>query len=189
MINKAKLPLAIILAMVAAACSRTATGDVATASDGVGGSNVHLAADGLTTGSRGLHHSTLISFGDTRNDVLARLRPALGAPTAGGRNAECPTGAVDFVKFGTLNLNFENNRFVGWVVDGASEPAIETYQGLQFGMARSEVDADAEAEAEAQPGSTLGNEWVIDGVGALFDGDGPDARVKTLFSGVTCFAR
>ena len=180
------LPVSLGLVLSVGACTRSADTRINSAS-AAGNQEVQLMAEGLTTGSRGLHHSNIINFGAPRAQVEAAIRGAIGAPTAGGRNADCPTGTVDYVTFGALNLNFENGRFVGWVVDGAGNPELETYHGLSVGDRRSELDGDAEITVDEN--STLGTELVVDGVGALLDGAGPNGRVTTLFSGVTCFAR
>jgi hypothetical protein len=185
---KTLLPLALGLALASTACSRMSNGDVHSASaTPEGNQEVELTEGGLTTGSAGLHHANIIEFGASRQQVLAQLTPILGRPRL-GRNADCPTGAVDTADYGALHLNFQDGRFAGWVVDRVSRPALETYHGFAVGQRRSEIDLDL-ADLEVVENSTLGTEINAFGVGALLEGPGPNARVKTLFSGVTCFAR
>jgi len=149
--------------------------------------SVELAEGGLSTGSRGLHHSNLLEFGQPREKVVAALSGVLGSPTATGRNAECPSGPVDFVSFGSLDLHFEGDRFAGWVIDQAGGPEVESYHGLSFGDRRNELDEDADIEVVKN--STLGTELTFNGIGVIMSGPKPTDRVTALFSGTTCFAR
>jgi hypothetical protein len=149
--------------------------------------SVELSGKGLSTGSRGLHHANFLEFGQPRAKVVADISEALGAPTASGRNADCPSGPVDFTSFGTLDLHFEGDRFAGWVIDQAGGPEVESYHGLSFGDRRNELDGDA--DIEVVKGSTLGTELIVNGVGVIMSGPRPTDRVTNLFAGVTCFAR
>lgn len=158
----------------------------ATSEQEAGMSSVELTAGGLTTGSRGLHHSNIVAFGQTRDQVVSQISDVLGAPTGRSRNAECPSGAVDTVQFRDLNLNFDASGFAGWVIDG-SNPALESYHGLKVGITRGSIDADSDVSVQAD--GTLGPEISVNDIGVLLDGTGQNARVTTLFSGVTCFAR
>jgi hypothetical protein len=130
----------------------------------------------------------MVLFGMPRAEVLSLLEPALGAPTARGRNAECPSGPVDFVSFGALDLHFEDGRFVGWVIDEAGEPKLQSYHGLTFGDRRSAL-LESDMEVEVVPESSLGTELKVDGIGVLMSGPGESDRIENLFSGTTCFAR
>lgn len=183
----ALLPLALSVVFAGTACSRIASGDVNSASVAQAGvQTVEINAEGLATGQRGLHHSNAVAFGQPQREVLMRLRSILGAPTNSGRNPECPSGPVDFVQYRDLQLNFEHGRFAGYLVDGRNPP-IETYQGLSVGDRRSDIDGDA--DVTEQEGGMLGTELSVNGVGVLLDGPGAEARITTLFAGVTCFAR
>ena len=148
--------------------------------------NIELVEDGFTSGSVGLHHNNMIRFGQPQAQVVEQVTAILGSPSETGRNNDCPSGAVDFVNYGSLGLHFEGGRFVGWVLDGPS-PALETYHGLAVGTQRSALVDELAAEVDSN--STLGTEVSVNGVGALLSGPGPEARVTNLFSGVTCFAR
>lgn len=145
-----------------------------------------LTGEGFTAGQRGLHHNDQIAFGQPQAEVVRQVSAILGAPSATGRNAECPNGAVDYVSFGGLDLHFQDGRFAGWLLDG-DQPALDTYQGLAVGARR--ADLTDELEAEPVEGSTIGDEVMVNGVGAMLNGPGADARVTSLFAGVTCFAR
>ena len=147
---------------------------------------IELTGEGFSSGAVGLHHSNMISFGQPQAQVVEQVSGILGSPSATGRNADCPSGAVDFVSYGALDLHFEGGRFAGWVLDGPS-PALESYHGLVIGMQRSALADELVAEPVAN--STLGTEVTVNGIGALLSGAGADARVTNLFAGVTCFAR
>ena len=181
-------PLVLALAM-ASACTRST--DTAVNSAGSGehpGQSVELIEGGLSFGSKGLHHADSVNFGAPRAEVIAALSGALGRPTASGRNEECPSGPVDWVSFGPLDLHFEGGRFVGWVIDEAGEPRLESYHGLTFGERRSAVDG-GDMDVEIVPDSSLGTELTVNGIGVLMSGPGQSDRVTNLFSGTTCFAR
>jgi hypothetical protein len=155
---------------------------------GRNGQQLHLAEGGFTWGSPGLHHANTIEFGQAQADVTRALSDILGPPSRTGRNAECPTGAVDVATFGTLDVHFQDGKFVGWVLDGQMNPVLETYHGLKIGQARGEISA-GDGEETSFEQSSLGSEFSAGGVGGMLDGSGPNAKVSTLFSGVTCFAR
>ena len=169
---------------VSASVSADASGNMASAGEN---QEVELAANGLTTGQRGLHHANTIEFGQPREAVLTQISAVLGTPTGTGTNAECPSGPVEFASFGSLDLHFEDGRFAGWVIDEPGGPLLESYHGLSHGDMRSELDADGEIETVGN--STLGTELSVNGIGVLMSGPGPSDRVTTLFAGVTCFAR
>lgn len=185
----ALVPLVLALAATAA-CTRSTDTPINSAgsSDDHPGQSIELIEGGFTTGSRGLHHSNLIEFGAPRAAVVSELSGVLGSPTRTGRNAECPSGPVDFVSFGALDLHFEDGKFTGWVIDEAGEPELESYHGLSFGAQRSELDG-GDMDVEVVPDSSLGTELIVNGIGVLMSGPGQADRVENLFSGTTCFAR
>jgi len=154
---------------------------------GRNGQQLHLAEGGFTSGSPGLHHANLISFGQSQAEVTQALTEILGPPQT-GRNGDCPDGPVEFANFGELGVHFRDGKFVGWVLDGEMNPVLETYQGIKIGMQRSGLSA-GDGDPPTFEQSSLGSEFTADGIGGLLEGSGANARVKTLFSGVTCFAR
>jgi hypothetical protein len=154
----------------------------------VNGQVLRLTGGGLATASPGLHSSGQLTFGQTRDEVLASITAIRGQPTDKGRNEDCPTGAVDFASFGPLDLHFQNNRFVGWVMDGPATPPIEEEYGLRIGWTRTDLQESDQGPPTFKT-SSLGQEFDFNGIGGLLDGPGRNAKVTTLFSGVTCFAR
>lgn len=184
--KKAVLPFAVALVLGASGCSRMSTGDVQSAGQ-PGSMQVVLGTEALLTGQVGLHPGNVIAFGTPQSEVVSAISAIRGRPTETGRNADCPTGPVDFAAWGPFFVHFENGRFVGWVVDGPTSPTITNDYGLGVGVRRNALDADAEVVPD--PNSTIGVEASVDGIGALFENASANARIETLFSGVTCFAR
>lgn len=173
----------------AVANGAAANGAAATApSDPAGNGELRLIEKGFATGAPGLHAGGSIEFGKPKDEVLAALTAIRGQPTATGRNEDCPSGPVDYASFGPLDVHFEDNRFAGWVLDGQASPRIENEWGYAIGMQRSELGA-GDRDAPKFEKTSLGTEFSAEGIGGIMDGDGPNARVATLFSGVTCFAR
>lgn len=155
---------------------------------GRNGQQLMLAERGFTSGSVGLHHPNVITFGQSQAEVTNALTAILGPPSRSGRNAECPDGEVDVASFGELDVHFRDGKFAGWVLDGPMRPLLESHQGLTIGQRRSEISA-GDGDAPRFEQSSLGAEFQSEGIGGLLEGEGANARVKTLFSGVTCFAR
>jgi hypothetical protein len=181
-------PLVLALAMASACTRSTDTAISSAGSDEHPGQSVELVEGGFSIGSKGLHHADIIAFGEPRGKVIADLSGALGRPTATGRNTDCPSGPVDWVSFGPLDLHFEGGRFVGWVIDEEGEPKLESYHGLSFGDRRSDVDG-SDMDVEVVPDSSLGTELIVNGIGVLMSGPRQSDTVTNLFSGTTCFAR
>jgi hypothetical protein len=154
---------------------------------GRNGQQLHLAEGGFTSGSPGLHHANLIEFGQSQAEVTQALTEILGPPQT-GRNGDCPDGPVEYANFGELGVHFRDGKFVGWVLDGEMSPVLESYQGIRIGMQRSGLSA-GDGDPPTFEQSSLGSEFTADGISGLLEGSGANARVKTLFSGVTCFAR
>ena len=184
----------LILLAAAGACSGGETENSASAPDNAAvaptpvseatDTGISLSEDGLRIAEAGPRPAVRLQFGTTsRAEVVSALSPALGQPSRTARNEDCPTGAVDVVSFGSLDLHFADGKFAGWVLDG-DRPELQTSEGLKVGSARKEIEG-----GQADEASTLGTEIVISGIGAILDGPGADARVTTLFSGTTCFAR
>lgn len=155
---------------------------------GLNGQELRLSGNGLETASPGLHSSGRLEFGQSREEVLAAVSAIRGQPTETGRNAECPSGPIDFAAYGPLVLNFRDGKFVGWVMDDAATPPIEEEYGLRVGWTREDLTQSDQGPATFENGS-LGPEFDFGGIGGLLDGNGPNARVTELFSGVTCYAR
>jgi hypothetical protein len=193
----ATLPLILALAATSTACTRNTDAQVQSASSAQAQTatseydtsmRVRLVSGGLGVGQPGLHVGQIIEFGTARDEVVAAVSELTGIRGRVVANAECPSGPAEHANFGALQLTFEQGRFTGWVLDGPTSPAIESEWGLAIGVARSEIGDEDQDPVVFTEGS-LGTEFDDGGMGGLLTGPGPDARVKTLFAGTTCFAR
>lgn len=184
--KKILLPLALIALAGTAACSRTTEGSVRSAGQ-VGSMQIVLGSEALLTGQVGLHAGNAMPFGTAQAELISAITAIRGRPTEVGTNPDCPTGAVQFAAWGPFFVHFDEGRFVGWVLDGATNPPITNDRGLAVGVRRDALDADAEIVVDTE--STLGAEISVDGIGAILESAAPNARIQTLFSGITCFAR
>ncbi|QDX25306.1 hypothetical protein FPZ54_04200 [Sphingomonas suaedae] len=129
-----------------------------------------------------------LEFGVERAIVARGAEAALGKAGATGRNGECGEGAMDFAKFDGLTLWFQDDKFVGWFLDGAT-PKLTTASGAGIGSTRAQV-ADALAIRDV-PDSSLGREFTTasGSFSGLLEGQGDDAKVTALWSGQACIFR
>ena len=132
--------------------------------------------------------TTPIAFGTAKLDVLAALAAAHdGTPGVQSANGDCGAGPLTFAGWDDgLTVAFDGGAFAGWSV-GNSGPATEG--GIGVGSPR----AALQALNPTVDTSTLGTEFTatIPGgdLGGLLDGPTPEARVTTLWAGVTCMFR
>ncbi|MBD3728417.1 MAG: aspartate-semialdehyde dehydrogenase [Sphingomonadales bacterium] len=121
-----------------------------------------------------------VAFGTARAAAEVALVPLLGEPKSRDHNDECGAGPMDFSHYGTLTLNFQDDKFVGWSANGAPWLPGETR-------------GDLAAQVKMQDDSTLGEEFVMgEGnaiVSGLFDGEGAGAKVTDLWAGTGCIFR
>ncbi len=161
-------------------------GDSVAARAGLNGQELRLGPDGLLSGSPGLHSNRVFAFGMPKAEIVAAVTAIRGAPTETGANAECGAGPMDFVHFGGLSLNFQQDRFVGWSVGPpAGAQPLEDHWGLRLGTARANL-TDGDQPAATIETSTLGVEFDADGIGGLLSSDAPDATVTVLWAGSNC---
>ncbi|MFZ9395470.1 MAG: hypothetical protein ACO25F_05335 [Erythrobacter sp.] len=146
--------------------------------------SVNLDATGITIPEQEGSRLVEVPFGTARAQTEDALASALGSIKDRGANTECPAGPVSFTNYDGIVLNFQGDKFVGWLADGGDYvPA----------MARKEM-AESSGGLTAVEGSSLGAEYVLGKQGEatisfLFDGPGEAARVTRLWAGVTCIYR
>lgn len=126
-----------------------------------------------------------IAFGTGIDQVEASLAAAFGAPPSErGVNAECGAGPILHVQWPNgFVLLAQDGRFLGWEAR-ASGPT--TMDGIGVGSTRAEIEQSRRIEIEQ---STLGTEFRSGGLGGLLEGEGAQARVGTLWAGLTCHFR
>lgn len=150
-----------------------------------------LMADGLSLLPVGVFQPQVIGFGSPQ--AMAEKAAASAFPgiiPQRSRNGECGAGAMDFTAYGTLTLNFQDGRLVGWF---AKAPAnIATIDGIRPGITRTELESERQLEMIAD--STLDGEFRYflpnqTEIGGFLDGAGGGAVVTALHSGTNCFFR
>ncbi len=149
---------------------------------------LNLAPGGLTLIDMNSGRSVQQEFGIGRKDLLARVEAVLGKPTRTGANGECGEGAMELVGYDALTLLFQQNKFVGWFLDGA-KPKLTTGTGAGIGSTRMQM-ADGLAISDV-PDSSLGREFSTESgsLSGLLDGEGDGAKVTALWSGQACIFR
>ena len=108
-------------------------------------------------------------------------------------NEECGAGPVQFAHFGGLSLLFQDGKFGGWSLSKAEAGGIGTVNGIAIGSTRTALDA-AFATNKMEANSTLGEEFYTagdgeNGISGLLDGIGPQAKITTLWAGLSCVFR
>jgi hypothetical protein len=153
------------------------------------GLELRLGGGGLLAGQPGLHPSSTYAFGLPRAEIVAAVAAIRGPATGEEENRECGAGPMQFTRFGTLRLNFQEGRWVGWDLDGpAASPPLATEWGLGIGSVRSELD-NGDLDAARVEQSTLGTEFSVSDVSGLLSGTGPNATVTHLWAGTDCAFR
>ena len=166
---------------------RGAATDPADASAPAATSNIVLQPKGLGVRDAA-GATTTVAFGAAKLDALAALAAAHdGTPGVQSANGDCGAGPLTFAGWDDgLTVAFDGGEFAGWSIGNAG-PATEG--GIGVGSSR----AALQALSPAVDNSTLGTEFTatIPGgdLGGLLDGPTPEARVTTLWAGVTCMFR
>jgi hypothetical protein len=127
-----------------------------------------LAGDGL---------APALTFGMPEEVAVAAASTAFGTPSPREHNAECGEGPMDFVRYGDLQLGFQEGKFAGWSLGGKS-PGLRTAGGITIGTPRSALGKIAVDEQ-----SSLGPEFAVGEVGGVL---GEDDKVVALWAGLPC---
>lgn len=133
----------------------------------------------------------LIEFGTGRELVVPAVTEFIEQTATDGKNDECGAGPMEFVSIGDLTLNFQNDKFVGWFLDGP-DPELNTPEGVGVGSIKETIVARMPLEIQAD--STLGIEFhskrgksgAISGFLSGTDGNG---AIESMYSGTNCFFR
>ncbi|MDF7774612.1 hypothetical protein P1X14_05085 [Sphingomonas sp. AOB5] len=144
---------------------------------------VNIAPDGLSlVGESG--STRHLTFGMTREAVVAAVGTALGTPTGTARNEECGQGPVDTTDFkGGLSLSFQQGKFVGWDLDGRDKPPFTTAAGIGTGSTLRQLRDVMKVTVEE---STLGTEFAAGELGGLLSADAPDGKIEHMWAGSVC---
>lgn len=129
-----------------------------------------------------------LQFDEADQDTAtAALEAVLGAPTGDEFVAECPSGPVDAVSWGGLDLYFADGTLAGWYLDEPQPAGVSVSGGVGLGTTRNELE-EAFADLTVE-GSTIGTEWLGGGVSGTLSSDGEDGKVEVVWAGLTCIAR
>lgn len=128
-----------------------------------------------------------IPFGRPKADVL-NLFERLRGPAVKGTNQDCGAGPVEYATWPDgLSLVFQNDRFVGWGLDGRAAGVLSTASGVSPGSSRAQIEA-AYAYIRVFK-STLGTEFEAGGFAGVLDGPRATSRIINMWGGTSCVAR
>jgi len=137
----------------------------------------------LTLDAQGIQHTasqTRLDFGRDQAGVIDSISRVFNeSPASVTTTAECGAGPVTAAAFADgLTLNFQDNRFVGWV---NSDPSLAVAGGFRAGQPRVGMP-----QVSFQI-TTLGSEFSRSDVSGILTED--DESVRLLWAGTTCFFR
>jgi hypothetical protein len=142
-----------------------------------------IEGSGLSLTSAAAAKDQKLRFGDDQKRTIAMISTAMGKPAQQGTNADCPSGPVQFASWSKgLTANFQDAKFVGW--SGAVD--LKTAKGIGFGSSRKDL---VKAYHPSFEQSSLGYEFLADGISGVLESDAPDAAIADLWAGMSCVAR
>jgi hypothetical protein len=145
-----------------------------------------LEAGGLGVQAPGVVRQK-ISFGDLATTASAAVTAVYGRPTLVTTLEECGAGPLEVTVFDGLSLAAQENKFVGWSLDGrGGQPLPSSQSGIRIGSTRRSIE---KAHRIVAFESSLGTEFTADGFTGLLSGAGATARVTHLWAGATCIMR
>ena len=146
---------------------------------------INLIADGLVIAApEAGGDATILNFGDKQENVVEALTMVFGGPQF-GTNEECGAGPMEYANFDKFVAHFQDDRFVGWMVNEPSARAKFTGpDGVTLGM--SATDLRKLPTFDAVDDSTLGEEFTVGGNEMLVSGLIEDNQVAVLWGGVAC---
>ncbi len=144
------------------------------------------------TGSR-----TEINFGKPLKEMVETINTILQSKVSSiSINSECGAGPLKMAVWKNgLNLIFKEQKsnkewqFVGWHLGKASGnmQTLKTMAGIGIGSTRQEMESAYVIKVNK---TSLGNEFsTSSGLYGIFDGQGKDAKITDMWSGLTCIFR
>jgi hypothetical protein len=158
-----------------------------------------LTSDALQLVDQITGSSNELPFGTPENQLIEIINNTLQSKAISiGVNTECGSGPLKMVAWSNgLTLVFQENNaksnepkndwlFEGWYVDGTKESVntLTTMAGIGIGSTLAEMQSAYEIEVKK---TSLGQEFsTASGLYGILDGDGKDAKITHLWSGVSC---
>ncbi len=137
-----------------------------------------LDAEGLVLNDQPLR------FGTARARAESLAGKVQGEIFSKGSSDECGAGTIDYTSYkDDLQLTFQDDKFVGWTINGAASP-LKTAKGIGIGSPRQSLDA-AYGDAKAED-SSLGLLFSAGGFVGILDQDGIDGIVTDIWAGTVC---
>lgn len=123
-----------------------------------------------------------LPFGTARDRVMSALA---GRGVADhGTQSECGAGPLDYSAWSDgLKLYFQQDKFIGWALDGRAAGKVATAASIGPGSSRADLESAYVAKV-AQ--STLGTEFTAGNMFGLLDGPGPTASIDAMWAGTSC---
>jgi hypothetical protein len=149
-----------------------------------------LEADGFMPANPGGRGTGLkFAFGMTEAEVIAAMTQLRGGQTpTRSANAECGVGPLTFADWGDgFQLVFADGKFAGWLATDRAPPGFATASGVGVGSTLAQARAGLPGLAVTE--GTIGHEFAAGEIFGLLSGAGDQARVTTLWAGVSCFFR
>ena len=168
-----------------AAAPLAAPGGATKGETALGAATVNLDDEGVRLVDPATGSARALPFGTPMATVIAALEASFGAaPVEQEVNPECGAGPVLHARWanGFVALAQED-RFLGW---DSRERGLTTADGIGIGSTRAELEASREVQVEE---STLGVEFSAGGLGGLFASAEPQARITSIWAGLTCVFR
>jgi hypothetical protein len=142
-----------------------------------------LAPDGLSIVETPSGKARLVPFGIPRASAELMVGTVQGEQLGKGSSAECGAGTIDYTRYmGDLQLTFQENKFVGWTINGGESP-LRTAKGIGVGSTRQQLDAAYKVDVED---SSLGLLFSTGDLVGLLDIDGIDGLVTSIWAGTVC---
>lgn len=128
-----------------------------------------------------------IDFGSPAAEAIAAASRVYGGPQSVETLAECGAGPLQVSQFAGLTVAAQDDKFVGWSLDGRHKPpSPTTAAGIGIGSTRTALEQAYSIEAFE---SSLGQEFVADGLVGLIGAEGKPAKITHLWAGATCIMR
>ncbi|MCW3836283.1 hypothetical protein ACFQ1E_11350 [Sphingomonas canadensis] len=129
-----------------------------------------------------------VAFGAARDVAVPAIASALGKPLSASVNQECGAGPIEHVAFqGGLTLLVQGGKFGGWSLDGREGGGYATPGGVTIGSTLADLRKAAKKVDVEE--STLGTEFMADGMSGLLDGKAATAKITDLWAGLSCVFR